>query len=449
MTPRVLFVSLTNDIGAERIAATLVSHGAVCATLSPRGFYSARTAFIERHFPLPRQYGMWLGTLLVRPELEKAVRIWAPDFIVPLDDVAAWLLRGLATNDKVSQRVKHLLVTSLGSPGGYQACCSRLALMRAAASLGVSIPDFHEARTAAGAFEAADRWGYPVVVKSEFTCGGRGVAIVSHAGELCHQVERAMHRGIGLGRRLRALTRHMIWRRAGLPGIYGVPSLLQAYISGQPAMRTVSTWNGRVLEGASFVADRVHPEPTGSSSLVRYVEHAGMEETVRLLVEKLGCSGFVSFDFLLDQGNNAYLIEMNARSIGTSHLGGLFGHDLCGALVAQLRGKPVSSPALTVHPSRMVALFPKECERDPSDLHRLQSAAILHDVPLHDPPLIVAHLQRLEKIHPVHIEAIRQALGVSPARQRYGWSLPLQRIALTSGFLPIRHPVQSHSKAKR
>ena len=79
-------------------------------------------------------------------------------------------------------------------------------------------------------------------------------------------------------------------------------------------MRTVSTWNGRVLECAIFFADRVHPEPTGSSSLVRYVEHAGMEETVRLLVEKLGCSGFVSFDFLLDQNGNAYLIEMNARS---------------------------------------------------------------------------------------------------------------------------------------
>jgi hypothetical protein len=105
MTPRILFVSLTNDIGAERIVATLVSHGAVCATLSPRGFFCARTAFIDRHFSLSRRYGKWLGTLLVRPGLEKAVRIWGPDFIVPLDDVAAWLLRGLATNDKVSQRV--------------------------------------------------------------------------------------------------------------------------------------------------------------------------------------------------------------------------------------------------------------------------------------------------------------------------------------------------------
>ncbi len=95
MTPRILLVSLTNDVGAERVAGALANHGAQCATLSPRGFYSARTRYCSRHFPLPRNHGMWLGTLVAHSGLERVLRVWSPDVLVPLDDVAAWLMRGL------------------------------------------------------------------------------------------------------------------------------------------------------------------------------------------------------------------------------------------------------------------------------------------------------------------------------------------------------------------
>ena len=181
MAPRILLVSLTNDVGAERVAGALASHGALCATLSPRGFYSARTRYCSLHFPLPDHHGMWLGALCAHSGLERAASTWTPDVLVPLDDVSAWLMRGLATGKKASPQLRDLIVRSIGSPSGYQAGISRLGLMRAAAALGISIPKFFEADTAVSARKAADELGYPVVMKSEFTCGGHGVSIFRDA----------------------------------------------------------------------------------------------------------------------------------------------------------------------------------------------------------------------------------------------------------------------------
>ena len=415
MTPRVLLVSLTNDIGTERIAAALCDHGAQCAVLSPHGFFATATRHSSLHFPLPAQRGMWLSSLFARSGLEKAVRRWVPDIVVPLDDVAAWLLRGLVTSDKASQSVQRLIVRSLGSPEGYQACANRLELMQAAAALGINIPEFSEVHTAAAACKAADRWGYPVVMKSEFTCGGRGVAIAANDAELASRFDEAAYWRGGVARRARSATKSAIWHHAGLPRTYGLPPILQTYVAGRPAMRTVCAWNGRVIEGASFVAERTNPEPTGTSTLVRHIEHEEMAAAAALLTAKLGCSGFVSFDFILDNNNRSFLIEMNARCIGTTHLGGMFGHDLCGALVAVLRGAPAWTPRPAAPDGRMVALFPRELERDPVNLDALRSATIFRDVPVQDPSLIAAYLERYALVHPDHVGSIRELLGVPAA----------------------------------
>ncbi len=410
MTPRILLVSLTNDVGAERVAATLANNGALCATLSPRGFYSARTRYCSLHFPLPDNHGIWLGTLAAHSGLERAKRIWAPDAVVPLDDVAAWLLRGLATGKKASPQLRNLIVRSIGSPSGYQACISRLDLMRTAASLGIRIPQFFEADNAVSARKAADALDYPVVMKSEFTCGGHGVSIVRNSSDLGGKFEEAAHLRGSAGRRMRAFMRTKLWQKAGLPCAYGLPPILQAYVDGRPAMHTLCAWNGRVLQGVSFVAERVHPEPTGSSTLVRHVEHAEMAEAAASLVEKLGCSGFVSFDFILDKQGQSFLIEMNSRPIATTHLGERFGHDLGGAFVAQLRGEQAWSPRRVIPEQRMIALFPKELERDPTTLRTRWPEEVIHDVPTQDPALVGAYLERLARVHRDHTDRFRELL---------------------------------------
>jgi hypothetical protein len=205
--------------------------------------------------------------------------------------------------------------------------------------------------------------------------------------------------------------RTLIWQKAGLPRAYGLPPVLQAYVDGRPAMHTLSAWNGRVLQGASFIAQRVHPEPTGSSTLVRHVEHAEMAAAAASLTAKLGCSGFISFDFILDAKGKSYLIEMNSRPIATTHLGELFGHDACGAFVARLRGEHAWSARSVVPEQRMIALFPKELERDPTTLRALRPEEVMHDVPVHDPSLIAPYLERLARVHPDHVSQLRELLS--------------------------------------
>jgi hypothetical protein len=410
MTPKILLVSLTNDVGAERITVGLTEHGAHCATLSPRGFYASRTRHCSVHFSLPGNHGMWLSALAAHSSLERVARTWAPDILVPLDDVAAWLMRGLATSKKTSPRLRDLIVKSIGSPAGYRACINRLDLMQAAAEQGIRVPKFAEADTAATVDKFADESGYPVVMKSEFTCGGHGVSIVRSATDLNAKFEEATHPRANVVRRLRAFMRMAMWRQAGIPCAHGLPPLLQAYVGGRPAMHTLCAWGGHVLQGASFVAEHVHPEPTGSSTLVRHIEHEEMAAAAAALTAKLGCSGFVSFDFMLDDTGQSFLIEMNSRPIATSHLGVRFGHDLCGALVARLRGEQAWSPRFAIPEQRMIALFPKELERDPTSPHALRSDAVIHDVPMQDPSLIAAYLERFARIHPDNIDSVRRLL---------------------------------------
>ena len=196
-------------------------------------------------------------------------------------------------------------------------------------------------------------------------------------------------------------------------------------------MRTVSAWKGQVLDGVSFIAERVHPEPTGASSVVRFIQHAEMEAAVRRLVEELGCSGLVSFDFILDAEHDAaYLIEMNPRPISATHLGRLFGHDAVAALLSRLQGMPAPRLAASVEPDCLVALFPKELERDPTALHRFSASHIMHDVPYDDPPVIAAYLRRLSRVHP----------GSARARARFLTGDRDVATALAVAPLATRHP---------
>ena len=407
---RLLFLSLTNDVGSERLPSEMERNGIECACLSPQGFYCALSRSIVHHFSLPPHNGMWLGALFVRSRLAKAVDQFRPDLLVPLDDAAAWLLRGLAVNRATAESLRELIVCSIGAPSGYAATCSRVELMRVAHRLGLCAPRSIEITDARSALETACRWGYPVVLKQEHSCGGHGVAIAHDPNQLNEALEKAAHarsqRNWLASSRISA--KHWVWRRAGFSSA-ARNALLQAYVSGRPAMCTVLARNGEVLESLCFVAERIHPVPTGSSTMIRHVEHAGMQEAAARVTAALGCSGFVSFDFMLEpERDQAYLIEMNPRPIGSVHLGALFGRDLCAALARWLRSESGAPVAAKAEKNLVVALFPKELERDPESFKAGIPADILHDVPWRDRDVVEAYIRRLCEIHPKHRDEIRR-----------------------------------------
>jgi hypothetical protein len=410
---RVLFVSIINSVGSERAVAAMGRLGVECAVLSPTDSYPSLTRFAARRFCLPPYRGIRrLGLLTARHRLESAVLDFRPDRVVPLDDLSAKFLCGIALDSSASRPSRTVLVASLGSPEGFADTCDRRRGMDLAARLGLRTPGHRAVRNAVAARELAAAWGYPVVLKREHSGGGDGVAIARDPMQLDAAFEAVQARDGRWTKQAARVGRRLLWRWAGLPFSPDAPPLLQRHVNGAPAMHTLAASEGRVLEGVSFLAEHTHPGPTGPSTVVRHIENPEMADTAARLVAALDCSGIVSFDFVLEAGgSDAYLVEVNPRPIAAACLGSLFGHDVYGAWMAHLRGLP-APPRAPAAETRPVALFPQELVRDPRGLRqRLGTGEVLHDAPWDDPVVVEAYTRYLARIHPAQAESVRQLLS--------------------------------------
>ncbi len=433
--PRVLFLSLTNDVGSQRPVAEMGRLGCECGVLSPPGFHCAETRFVAQHFPLPRHFGLWFGIFWVRSRLERIARSWRPSLIAPLDDVSVWLLRALVQDRRTSQQLRRLLEMSFGPPVAYPAARSRASFTQFARKIGVRAPK-SVAADAANAVEAASEIGFPLALKLEGSCGGFGVKIARDPAELRARIDDAGYGRWGFLRlrrsflkRVKEIARRVVWRLAGLPSIPVATYELQEFISGAAAMRVVSAWRGQVLDGVSFLAERVNPPPFGPSTVIRHIDNAEMEESARRLTEALGLSGFACFDFIVEPSGRAYVNEMNARPVGSIHLGSRFGHDVCGALVRELGGETTANQS-PGREERLIALFPNELERDPDGALFESGSGVFHDVPWDDPPSIQSYYQRLSRKHPDRASDLALRLGVSASPQGGRLLYFLRKLAL-------------------
>lgn len=406
--PRLLFVALTNDLGAERVITAMARSGIACGLLSPPNFDAAVSASVGARFPLPARLGLWRRALVARRRLEAAVRSWRPLAILPLDDVAARLLRGLALNPRVDARLRDLLVDSLGDPAGYEASISRRKLMDLAERLALPKPRHAVLAQPGAALDAWASWGLPLVVKQENTCGGCGVTIIDSPESVLRASRPYASRTAVLIQAVKHRLRGTLAHVAGFDLAEGGADLIQSFVPGKPGMCAVAAWRGEVLGTACFLAEETHPAPTGSSTVVTPTSNPGMAAASATLVRALGCHGFVSFDFMVDEAGRAVLIEMNARAIGVAALSGLFGPDICGLIAAKF-GAQVPAEGVRTAVPRAVAQFPKELLRDP-DSPYLRCPSVFHDVPWHDAQLMRIYLAKVREAHPDRMTAIIRAL---------------------------------------
>ncbi len=425
--PRLAFLTLSNDVGSERIVAQLSREGAACAVVGTADSYAMTTRHAARRVALPRFGGPSFARILVRGRLERLLSEWQPDRIIPLDELAARVLRRLVTGGRISPGLRALIIASTGDPATYALGCSREGLLRAAVARGLRVPDTRPAPDLAVAHETAADLGFPVVLKREETCGSGGVTLVREAADL--------PRAYAAARRRAAAKRALGWV-AGLVGgedarearAPGAMLGLQRFVPGRLAMHTVACRDGRVLDGLSLVAQRQHPVPIGTSTIVSALEHDEMAATARVLVRLLRLSGFASFDFLLDADGRAHLIELNPRPIGSTHLGALFGHDLCGAYLADLAGTVPQQPAPAW--SGPVALFPRELARDPFGGGLGAEGGVLHDVPVDDPAVVERCLAHLARLHPSHALGLQALLLTqAPTRSTTPIQVPIREAA--------------------
>ena len=396
---RILFVSLTNDTGGERIVAEMGRSGGLCAVLAMGNCLAMRSKFVAARFVLPSWGGTYWAGFVLHRHLARVSKAWEPDLVVPLDEMTAVQLRNLAIEARIPVLLRDRLVRSLGDPEHYATICSRGRLIELAGQLGVPVPAYARVGSLAMALAAAHGLSFPVVLKRDLTSGNGGVVIAQNPGELAKAFASASRK---------AALKRLARRLCGLGEETGAALTLQAFVAGRLAMHTVACWRGTVLEGVSFAAEKCHPEPIGSSTMLRWTDHAGMADAAGILVAALKCSGFVSFDFMLRPEGQAELIEMNPRPIGSSHLGCLFGHDVFAALLAHMGGADYRAPRAVLAQKHIIALFPKELESNPDSPALQASSGILHDVPLDDPDVLAAQLQKLAQRHPAHARRLRQ-----------------------------------------
>ena len=378
--PQILVFATTRWQLAARIAINFADRGCRVDALVPRGHPAecvGSVREVHRFLPLTP-----LASLLAALEEMK------PDLVVPCDDAAALLLHALhrrcIEQPPPPVGLPALLERSLGNVDACVLAGSRSRFMELARASGVRTPPSANVRSLEELREWTREHALPLVLKSDYSFGGQGVALARQWSEV-ETAWATLKRRPGVGESImRALLerdsdRLRDWCRPPVDAL-----TVQVAIDGQPANRAVACWEGEVLAGVSVEAMRTQ-HATGPATVVRFVNHAEMEDTASRLVRQLGVSGLVGFDFMVEAATGAaHLIEMNVRATPACHLPSSHGAALTASLLARLRGErpPRLRPRFA---AGVVVMFPGEFRTNPGSPY-LQAAG--HDVPWEHPALV-------------------------------------------------------------
>jgi hypothetical protein len=162
----------------------MVESGFEVSVCSPRGHSLALVEGLTGSYRL-RRLGRSRSML-------RAIRLAQPDIILPDDEQTLKALRRLygrvvRSSDAATAAV---LARSLGDVDEWPSITSRAGLAHAAESLGVTAPRTDVVTSVADVCEWVDRNGLPLVLKTDGSWGGRGVAVVGRASALCDRWQR-------------------------------------------------------------------------------------------------------------------------------------------------------------------------------------------------------------------------------------------------------------------
>jgi formate-dependent phosphoribosylglycinamide formyltransferase (GAR transformylase) len=315
--------------------------------------------------------------------LQEAIARSKADIIIPCDERTVRHLHRLhaRTTDAAT---RELIERSLGRPSSFSIATTRHDLLMLAQEKGVATSDSALVTGVEDLRRLAAERPFPWVLKADGSWAGLGVRVVKSLAE-AEEAYQSMNRPVGLMLTVReALVEHDFfwfapWIARTRPAIS-----VQRFIVGKPANCAVACWRGEIL--AATAVEVVSAESdTGPSTVVRVVDNRAMIEAARRIVQALGMSGLVGFDFMIETATGtAYMIEMNPRNTPICHvrLGG--GRDLVEALLARVADRaPRECPSVTQQD--LIVFFPHTWKADPT-------SAFLnigyHDVPWEEPTLV-------------------------------------------------------------
>lgn len=374
MSARILLVTSFTWTRADRLLGGFAAAGARVDALFPQGHPMGPSRHLNRGFA-------W-RSLAPLACLREAIAESAPDLVVPCDDRIA---RHLVTLHAEGGPEHALLARSMGAPDLYPQMTARRTFLDAVAQAGAVVGAMTAVPSQAALDEAIAEMGLPIVLKSDHSWGGGGVAI-ARTRETAHAAYAAMARPPQRWREMvRAVRRRdAAHLRAAMDPQKPVIGA-QRFITGIPATTSMACWRGEVMVANHFHVLQTQQD-NGPASVLERVSSPQMDATARIVARRFGLSGLHGLDYMRDAEGVTHLLEINPRATPTAHLAFGPDHDLCGALIAALDDIPDPRPAIA---GQRVVLFPQELTRDP---HSPWLADAFHDIPWDDPESALASL---------------------------------------------------------
>jgi biotin carboxylase len=248
---------------------------------------------------------------------------------------------------------------------------SKAGFVDAAAACGLPAPASAVAHSAAEAAAAAERIGYPVMLKRSESFAGLGVRLAASADEFAAAFA------------------------AVVDGGDGGAIVLQKFIDG-PIGNTIALFDrGRAICWMSAYKVRTWPGPFGPSSARRFMSHPDAEPMLHAIGGLTGYHGFCALDWVCDAAGRLIAIELNARPVPTIHLCRAAGVDFSRAVRGLLDGGgAVQRPPALGDGAPVIAMFPEDLYRASTEKSGA-SFGWLRDVPWADWPLCAWHWRKL------------------------------------------------------
>jgi thioesterase domain-containing protein len=309
---RPMILTTTRWFSSARLAHALVEAGFLVSACWPRAH---ALELVRGLTSVCRLHRLWQSRSVVA-----AIRQAGPDIVLPGDERAVVLLRRLHARMRTADpELARLIAHSLGNVEDWPSIVSRTALAYEARTLSISAPATEVIDDVDSLVNWASRQHRPIVLKTDGSWGGRGVAIVHEASHL----RKAWRRLSSPPRLPRALKRLLVNREAGsleawLQHRRPVVNA-QQFVEGSEAIVTVACVDGRT---SALVCLEVIQKSLakGPASVVRIIDNPVMAEAARRLVRRFGLSGFCGFDFIMSDAGEVHLLELNPRLTPTSHL---------------------------------------------------------------------------------------------------------------------------------
>lgn len=395
MKPKVLIVTLENWVAISRLPKTLQRAGFEVAALCHRDSYLGSTKYLDRLFT----YNQGQGQTSISRQFINIVQNWNAEIIVAGDEKTVLFFHTMVQLSgggfHMPSRVLEIMNFSFGNlKWQLEATSKRLTLQRAIA-LGLKTPRLALPASLDDALKNAESFGWPVVLKKSTSFAGQGVTFCKDEQELAVTYRKYSEDCHHKGTLMSLLFQTGLFQ--GWTELYADKSFtINETICGQAAAVAVVAVNGRILGQSAALKTQCHPDKKGPSSVMQMTNHPGMLETAKKMVQYWGATGFLGFDFVVDDNGIAYLIECNPRPNPLSYMGEQqSGCDLCQRWHQHLAGEKIPLPSVPSY--EFVAHFPNEWRRDPCSAY-LRDA--YHDVPWDDPRLfckLVADSQKVRR----------------------------------------------------